>query len=94
MYMAAAARVTVMDENVIVVITDNSFIKKAYVLRKARRFSTSMEQVIRIEKYFTWNFTFVEIIHPFMVSTVDQIACQVTRYCCCKYKCCTHPEGT
>ena len=33
-YMAAAARVTVMDENVIVVITDNSFIKKAYVLRK------------------------------------------------------------
>lgn len=28
MYMAAAARVTVMDENVIVVITDNSFIKR------------------------------------------------------------------
>lgn len=27
-YMAAAARVTVMDENVIVVITDNSFIKR------------------------------------------------------------------
>lgn len=28
MYMAAAARVTVMDKNVIVVITDNSFIKR------------------------------------------------------------------
>ena len=29
--------------------------------------------------------TFVEIINPLVVASVDKIACKIASYCCCKY---------
>lgn len=37
------------------------------------------------ETWHTWLYTFVKVINPLVISSVDEVTCKITSYCCREY---------